>query len=338
MPKREQWEYGQQADITIGEKKVSKAPKIILGVLVAFLLSSLVLGYFYREEVYAYLVNPHATLKQETVELEVGDKIDLKSFVLNDYKNQVEVEIPKEMEMNHPGEFDFIYKSKNALNEKEMKLKVVVKDKIKPVIELKNDLLVLERGEATDKFDIKAQVKDYLDNYSKKEKLEVIYPEKPDFSKPEAELVYKVKDESGNEGEAKLRLVINDKPKEVIKEVIKEVKVEVPTQTQTTPAPSRTQTQTTARPSTPAPAPAPAPTPAPAPRPAQPFINGVRNHTVKVGTSIQSIASLVSSGVSGSGYISVDFSSVNTTVPGSYPVRFSSSDGVNKTATITVVE
>ena len=66
------------------------------------------------------------------------------------------------------------------------------------------------------------------------------------------------------------------------------------------------------------------------------YISGVHNVSVPQGTSFSSLSGQLMSGVHGSGYVSVSFSAVNLSYPGSYPVTFSSSDGVTKTATVTV--
>ena len=67
------------------------------------------------------------------------------------------------------------------------------------------------------------------------------------------------------------------------------------------------------------------------------YINGVHDITVKVGTSPQEVLMKLVEGVYGSGYVSVDVSSVNTTVAGVYTATISSSDGVKKTAKVTII-
>ena len=75
------------------------------------------------------------------------------------------------------------------------------------------------------------------------------------------------------------------------------------------------------------------------PKPTEPavFINGVHDVRIPVGTDLSTFQQQLITGVYGSGYVSVDFSQVNLTVPGTYTATFSC-DGLVKTCTVTVYE
>ena len=67
-----------------------------------------------------------------------------------------------------------------------------------------------------------------------------------------------------------------------------------------------------------------------------PFISGTRDISVSVGTSLNDLIYQLGQGISSSSSITIDYSNVNLSVPGSYTVWYYSSDGVTKSVVVTV--
>lgn len=69
------------------------------------------------------------------------------------------------------------------------------------------------------------------------------------------------------------------------------------------------------------------------------FINGVRDLTIKKDSDLGNLVHILTSNISASKSISVDYSSVNLSVAGQYTVTYHLADtGINKTCTVTVVD
>ena len=181
-----------------------------------------------------------------------------------------------------------------------------------------------------------------------------------DWKKDRLEVVYSAKDSSNNITSATLNIVVSDPPKEPevvyvepdekeIEQKVEEKLEEERKQLEEEKAAAQkaqeqaqqqvaqqTQQQTQQAPAVEQPQEQPQVQPQPQAQ-NTPYIAGVHDFTIKVG-DIDAFTSEVQKGVYGSGYISVDYSQVNLTIAGQYPVVYSSSDGVTETATVTVVE
>ena len=68
------------------------------------------------------------------------------------------------------------------------------------------------------------------------------------------------------------------------------------------------------------------------------YIEGVHDISVPVGTDVNTMNSELISGVTSSGYVSVDYSSVDLESPGEYTVVFTSDDGVTEEALVIVTK
>lgn len=68
------------------------------------------------------------------------------------------------------------------------------------------------------------------------------------------------------------------------------------------------------------------------------YIEGVHDITLPVGSDFNTLASELISNVTSSGYVSVDYSSVNLNTPGEYTVTFTSDDGASAEAVVTITE
>lgn len=337
-----EWNYIKEADLTIGEQKVSKTAKIILVIVLSLLAVVISLGIYFRTQIYDFIVNPGIILPDSLITLEVGSEFIPENYII---KSNEEIEIiypkPEEVDTNKLGTYNVQYIAKNSMNENKYNLEVHIVDTTAPEILLKQDLIILTKGINTDKFNPADYIKDYFDNYDKKEDLILTYTDSINFEKESVDIMYSVKDTSGNETITKLALVINVPPETTTTTTTTTKPTEPiqPTQPPTVPIdPNPSQPTKPTQPSQPT---TPKPTsPKPTTKPTQPkpYINGVHDVTVNVGTDFGTLTNLLISGVYGSGYVSCDFSEVNLTVPGVYRAIFSSSDGVTKIAKVTVVE
>lgn len=320
----EKWYYKGEADITIGEY-IDNRPKYVLYIIIGLLGVLSVFAFVYRVHIYDFFVNPQIVLKYDEYEVSVGENIDLSKMIADNLSDSVKVEFPSEVDTTKIGEYNLVFKSSNTLNsiEKTMLLKVV--DKKSPFLELSSDTIVIDRDKVNE-IDVKAQLKDYGDNYDNKESLIVEYPENVDFSKEQVDLVYKVSDSSGNSDSKTLRVFIKEKVEPSVVEVVKEVPTVVQNNSQNTQQSNTQQNSSSFNSSF------------SVSRSSSPYISGVKNHTVKVGTNFNTFVNMVSNGVMGSGYVSVNYSSVNLTKAGTYKVYYSGSDGASVTSTITVVD
>lgn len=328
------WEYGQEADLTIGEKKISNVAKIILIILVLGLIAAGVFGYLHRDYVLDYIRSPEVVLTTDKVDLEVGSKFDYKNYLsAEEYLDRYEITFPKnsDVDTSKLGTYTVEYKLKSLATENISTLVVNVVDTTAPVLKLKQTVLKLTRGEETKKFDAEKYIESVTDNYDKESDIDLQYTKTLDWSKDEVEVTYTAKDTSGNISTEKLTIVVNEPEKEP-EVVYVETPKETPTNngtnqggdtptTNTPPENNYTPPATTTTPPS-----------------GSPYINGVHDVTVKVGSDFSAMVNQLISGVQSSGYVSVDYSGVNLTSAGRYTATFSSDDGVTKTATVTVVD
>ena len=343
------WTYAHDADLTIGEKKISNVAKVILILLLAGLVTGGVFAYLNRYYIIDYISKPEIALTTNKIVLEVGDEFNYADYVVKkEYPDRYTLEFPNNdsVDTSTLGEYSVTYKLQTLANNNEANLLVEVVDTTSPKIELTENIIQLERGEQTEKFDPQKYIKSVKDNYDSKKDIKVEYTKTFDFTQDEVVVSYTATDKSGNIGKSELTIIVNDPPKEP--EIVYVEKEVTPTPTpEPTPQPQQ-QTQPSGGSQeyyepqpTPAPTPAPTPQPQPqqpAPQSSEPRIDGVHDISVPVGVDFQSMVNQLISGVSGTGYVSLDYSSINTTVPGTYTAVFTSSDGVTKTAKVTVYE
>lgn len=318
-----EWNYGGKADLTIGEIKLSNKAKIALIILLVILISGSILAFLNKEIVYDFVAKPEVILTEDKVEVELGSKFNCKDYVLaKKYPKRYKITYPDNKKVNTKkvGTYKINYKLKTLTGTNISTLVVKVVDKENPVITLTTSEVTIKKEE-TSNFNPASYIKSVTDNCTPAKKLKVDYPKKIDWSSSAVNIDYVVKDEAGNIGKATLKVNVGAPP-----------------------AASNSNSSS---------------------RGARsngsggyyrshgsgsngnssnssgggggaPYISGVHNVSVPVGSSLSEVSSRLISGVSGSGYVSCDFSGVNTTAPGSYTVTFSSSDGVTKYATVTV--
>lgn len=358
------WYYINDADITIGETPQSKAAKLILIILLYSIVILSILSYFFKDYVYDYIVNPGLTIPSNEITLEVFDKFEPEKYVIPD-NDSIIIEYPKDVSTKKTGQFEILYTSANTMHVNEYMLTLNVIDKTAPTIVLSNDLVILTRGVDTNKFDAKAYLVEYYDNYDKRDKIKFDYTKNLNFNSNDTlEVVYSATDSSNNKGTATLKIVVNNDIKETLRmeaelrhqQYLKEQEEQAALIAQQQNEVSNTNTNTTTSnqntnntnntsqntgsstlnqndsgdtsnssnnntnintPST-------------------PYIHGVHDVTIQAGTDIETLTKMLITGVTGSGYISCDYSNVDLRVPGHYTVTFSSSDGITETANVYV--
>lgn len=222
------------------------------------------------------------------------------------------------------------------INEKKAKtvtLKVI--DDLPPIINVRQEEYEVEQG--NEYFDIENEVS-FSDNYDEKFLCSIDHNINIDETGDYTVRIY-AKDSSGNESRKEVPVKVIEKEK--IVETIyvsgsgsghsssSSSSVQTPASAQTSSGAS----QQEEKPAAPAPSASPAPEVAPTPSPSG--ISGVHDISVAVGTDFNSIYFQLSQ-ISASCAVTIDASEVNTSVPGSYTVYYSGSDGSSASATVIV--
>ena len=317
-----EWNYGGKADLTIGEIKLSNKAKIALIILLVILISGSILAFLNKEIVYDFVAKPEVILTQDKVEVELGSKFDCKDYVLGKkYPKRYKITYPDNKKVNTKkvGTYKVNYKLKTLTGTNVSTLTVKVVDKENPVITLTTSEVTIKKEE-TGSFNPASYIKSVTDNCTPAKKLKVDYPKKIDWDHSIVNIDYVVKDEAGNIGKATLKVNVGAPPA---------------TNSHSTSSGSRSGSSSRYQ-SHSGGGGYSGGSSGSSGGGGAPYISGVHNISVPVGSSLSEVSSRLISGVSGSGFVSCDFSGVNTTAPGSYTVTFSSSDGVTKYATVTV--
>lgn len=312
------WQSDRKADITLGEVKISNAAKIILFVLIISLVVGTILIALNRKFVYDAIANPKVLLNTKEVTLSVNkDDFNYKNYLINEkYPKRYKLIYPKNKDVNtHKiGTYKVKYKLKHFAGTSENILVVHVKDTTAPEITLTNSSVSITESEKGS-FNAASYISSVTDNYDKNLTVDNVKVDSINWSSS-TKVIYRIKDSSGNEGTKELIVTVSSN---------------------STPASSSSSTASSSS----------SRSSASSSRSSGgsarssgvgggAYISGVHNVSVPQGTSFSSLSGQLMSGVHGSGYVSVSFSAVNLSYPGSYPVTFSSSDGVTKTATVTV--
>ena len=312
------WQSDRKADITLGEVKISNVAKIILFVLIISLVVGTILIALNRKFVYDAIANPKVLLNTKEVTLSVNkDDFNYKNYLINEkYPKRYKLIYPKNKDVNtHKiGTYKVKYKLKHFAGTSENILVVHVKDTTAPEITLTNSSVSITESEKSS-FNAASYISGVTDNYDKNLTVDNVKVDSINWSSS-TKVIYRIKDSSGNEGTKELIVTVSSN---------------------STPASSSSSTASSSS----------SRSSASSSRSSGgsarssgggggAYISGVHNVSVPQGTSFSSLSGQLMSGVHGSGYVSVSFSAVNLSYPGSYPVTFSSSDGVTKTATVTV--
>ena len=312
------WQSDRKADITLGEVKISNVAKIILFVLIISLVAGTILIALNRKFVYDAIANPKVLLNTKEVTLSVNkDDFNYKNYLINEkYPKRYKLIYPKNKDVNtHKiGTYKVKYKLKHFAGTSENILVVHIKDTTAPEITLTNSSVSITESEKSS-FNAASYISSVTDNYDKNLTVDNVKVDSINWSSS-TKVIYRIKDSSGNEGTKELIVTVssNSTPASSSSSAAS-------SSSSRSSASSSRSNGGSARSSGGG---------------GGAYISGVHNVSVPQGTSFSSLSSQLMSGVHGSGYVSVSFSAVNLSYPGSYPVTFSSSDGVTKTATVTV--
>ena len=312
------WQSDRKADITLGEVKISNVAKIILFVLIISLVVGTILIALNRKFVYDAIANPKVLLNTKEVTLSVNkDDFNYKNYLINEkYPKRYKLIYPKNKDVNtHKiGTYRVKYKLKHFAGTSENILVVHVKDTTAPEITLTNSSVSITESEKSS-FNAASYISSVTDNYDKNLTVDNVKVDSINWSSS-TKVIYRIKDSSGNEGTKELIVTVssNSTPASSSSSATS-------SSSSRSSASSSRSSGGSARSSGGG---------------GGAYISGVHNVSVPQGTSFSSLSGQLMSGVHGSGYVSVSFSAVNLSYPGSYPVTFSSSDGVTKTATVTV--
>ena len=311
------WQSDRKADITLGEVKISNVAKIILSILVVSLVIGTILVIVNRKYVYDAIANPKVLLNAKEVTLSVNkDEFNYKNYLINEkYPKRYKLIYPKNKDVNtHKiGTYKVKYKLKHIAGTSENILVVHVKDTTAPEITLTNSSVSITESEKGS-FNAASYISNVIDNYDKNLTVDNVKVDPINWSSS-TKITYRVKDSSGNEG-----------TKELIVTVSSNAAPAASSSSSTSSSSSRSSASSSRS----------SGSSARSSGGGGAYISGVHNISVPQGTSFSSLSGQLMSGVHGSGYVSISFSAVNLSYPGSYPVTFSSSDGVTKTATVTV--
>lgn len=308
-----EWYYKKEADLTIGEKKlptkmivaISSAAVIALGIFIAI----------FNAQFVDLVFNPTVTLKQDSVVIDIGQKFNAKDYIVINNK-RIKVKYPKAIKTDKPMKTTVYYTSKNSMRTTKVPLHIEVKDISAPKIILTEKAVVVKRSDK-DSFNPESYIKSVVDNYDKDVK--ATYTKDLNFDKEKLEIIYTAKDKAGNESHETLVVVTygSDEEKPVVTDSGEVSRPSAPASSSNTSQSSSSGSSSSSSSS-------------------GPYISGVHNISVPVNTPPSVMVQKLVVGVQGSGYVSCNYNSVNLQVPGTYTATFSSSDGVTKTAYVTV--
>lgn len=211
------WNYRHDADVTIGELHESKLPKIILGLLVAVLIATIAAGIYFRDVIYDLIVRPEIILKEEEITLEVNSEFNPEDYVARlpgngEQPDRYEIiyPSPSSINMEKVGDYSVPYTVILKRNGKQYvtRLVVHVEDSTPPTIKLSTNEVELTRD--VDNFKCMTYVMDVKDNYD--QTVKATCSDKIDWSADKYEVEYLAQDLSGNLAVEKLTLRIKDKP------------------------------------------------------------------------------------------------------------------------------
>ena len=309
-----EWYYKQEADLTIGEKKLPV--KIIAAVAAIALVVLTTIAIVFNTQFVDLIINPTVTLKQDSVVLDINKKFNAKDYITTIKNKRIKVQYPK-LKTNKPLKTTVYYISKNSMRTTKIPLQIEVKDISAPKITLKEKAIVVKRSEKAS-FNPADYIASVKDNYDKN--VTATFTKDLNFEKEKLEVIYTAKDKAGNESHATLVVVTYgaDEEKPTVSESGEVERPSAPAASNSTPSYSGGSSSSGGASSS------------------GPYINGVHNISVPVNTAPSVMLQKLILGVQGSGYVSCNYNVVNLQVPGTYTVTFSSSDGVTKTAYVTV--
>jgi len=346
------WEGGgNSADITFGDAtivKSNKVPKVLLITLIISIVLILGAGIYFREYIYDIVVNPAIIMTADAADVEVNTEFDPKAYVLLTNEQYYTYEVDdSNVDISKLGDYIVHYKSSNKVQTTEYDLTVHVVDTTPPEIELTDEMITVVRDKEADNFNPTKYLKSVSDNFSEKENIKIDFTKDLNFKNDELQVIYSATDEAGNVGTKVLNIAVTDsrdaleaqiraeqekerlEKEEQERERLEQLQQEKEEQKkQQGQQPSGQQQQQ--------------PTQQEQPKPSAGVSLTASPVTIQIGTDMMTAMQMCGNAVdyrNGSGSaMPTDIAYVNFTVPGTYTVTWTCTEGLSCTQTVTVVE
>ena len=351
-----QYTKQQIKEIRKGFDKERRRSSLTMVLLVLFAILTLgAAGFLIKNIVIASFQDIELQLTKEDTVINVGDPFNAQDYVDHVTEADNIYIIYPSLDTSSAGIYYLDYVATNNYKNVKKTLKAIVVDSQGPVITLNEEEIHLVRDRDEDNFDALSYVQEITDNVDSDLKPAV---NELDWEKDEQILTYTVNDTAGNTGTATLKVFIEDKTV-----CDKHATYDEETNTCTcnsgykgdgtacrliqSSSSSSNSGNTGNSPSsgnsggtgggTTGGGGGDTPNPPSPPSPSSPFISA-SSVTVKVGTSLAEVQAKLVAGIGSSSGYWVDYSAVNTSVPGSYPVYIHGNDGAEGSCSVTVVE
>jgi len=351
-----QYTKQQIKEIRKGFDKERRRSSLTMVLLVLFAILTLgAAGFLIKNIVIASFQDIELQLTKEDTVINVGDPFNAQDYVDHVTEADNIYIIYPSLDTSSAGIYYLDYVATNNYKNVKKTLKAIVVDSQGPVITLNEEEIHLVRDRDEDNFDALSYVQEITDNVDSDLKPAV---NELDWEKDEQILTYTVNDTAGNTGTATLKVFIEDKTV-----CDKHATYDEETNTctcnsgykgdgtacrliqsssltsssgNTGNSPSSGNSGGTGGGTTGGGG-GDTPNPPSPPSPSSPFISA-SSVTVKVGTSLAEVQAKLVAGIGSSSGYWVDYSAVNTSVPGSYPVYIHGNDGAEGSCSVTVVE
>jgi len=351
-----QYTKQQIKEIRKGFDKERRRSSLTMVLLILFAIMALGIAFFLiKDVIVASFQDIDLQLTREDLVINVGGSFNAQDYVDHVTEADNVYIIYPSLDTSSVGIYYLDYVATNNYKNVKKTLKAIVVDSQGPVITLSEEEIHLVRARDEDNFDALSYVQEITDNVDSDLKPAV---NELDWEKDEQILTYTVNDSAGNTGTATLKVFIEDKTV-----CDKHATYDEETNTCTcnsgykgdgtacrliqSSSSSSNSGNTGNSPSsgnsggtgggTTGGGGGDTPNPPSPPSPSSPFISA-SSVTVKLGTSLAEVQAKLVAGISSSSGYWVDYSAVNTSVPGSYPVYIHGNDGAEGSCSVTVVE
>lgn len=216
-------------------------------------------------------------------------------------------------------------KVKYIIDDSDFTMTLIAKDKTPPSI-IMDDVYEVQTG--NDYFDIEKIAK-ISDNYDDLKDLKIRYDS--DYKKDEEgeyRLSVEVTDKSGNTSKKEATIKVIPKEKEIIK-----VPVYIDGESNNSSKPSGSSSSSSGSSSSTGSSTGNQSEPE---KTSESFLSGVRDISVPLGTSISDIVFKLSTGITSSSDVSINYANVNTTARGEYTVVYTNTEGIKKSCVVTI--
>ena len=275
----------------------------------------------FKDYFLGYFQNLNLVLKAESINIPVNEPFNAKDYI-EDYTDDdnVQISIPN-LNTDKLGTYyvDYIVYSPYKTLKKQLEVNIV--DEIAPELALIQEQITLTRD--VDDFECRDYIDSYSDNYD--DDIRIVCNSDIDWSQDKQTVEYIAQDNSGNQVKKELLVNIIDKPIPIAP-IINDKPSYGNEQESNHSSDNNWEGSGQVN----------QPVPEEPPQSNEPFLNGVHNVSISVDSSINDLIYQLTSGLSASGNISVDYSQVNLSCPGTYTVYLYTSDGINQSCSVTV--